>query len=82
MPPQFQSGFYYLFLEQYFVLDPKFTLNTHKIVNFRDNQHNPIYIYDKDLSILYHISSSYNALRSEIGIHITNIKSSLKMNYI
>nr|YP_009568454.1 hypothetical protein [Drechslerella brochopaga]QBL02535.1 hypothetical protein [Drechslerella brochopaga] len=77
MPPKFQSGFYHLFLEQYFVLDPKFTLNTHRIVNFRVNEHNPIFVYDKDFTTLYHTSSSFSALRREIGIHHKNIKSGL-----
>lgn len=67
----------YLFLEQYFLLDPKFTLNTQKIVNFRINQGTHIYMYNSDFSVLYHTSLSLNMLKKEIGIHISNIKSSI-----
>ncbi len=38
MPPKFSSEYYYCFLEQYFLLDKKFNLNTHRIVNFSTGQ--------------------------------------------
>jgi hypothetical protein len=74
MPPEFSSKFYYLFLEQYFLLDPNFTLNTQRIVNFRVKQNLPIYLYNSDFTILYHEASYLNGLRREIGIHQTTFK--------
>jgi|SRR5690554_652495 len=77
MPAELSSGFYFLLLEQYFLLDPKFNLNTQRIVNLRVTQANSLHIYNEDLSILYHTSNSMNALKKEIGIHHSNIQSCL-----
>ena len=77
MPAELSSGFYFLLLEQYFLLDPKFNLNTQRIVNFRVTQANSLHIYNEDLSILYHTSNSMSALKKEIGIHHSNIQSCL-----
>lgn len=46
MPIEFSLGNYFLFLEQYYLLHKDFTLNIQRIVNFRVNQGNPVYLYD------------------------------------
>lgn len=38
MPATLSSDYYFLFLEQYFLLHKSFNLNTQRIVNFRVNQ--------------------------------------------
>ena len=43
MPTEFSSGFYYLLLEQYHLLNKNFNLNSQRIVNFRVNQGTNIY---------------------------------------
>lgn len=78
MPANSNISYDFLFLEQYFLLDSKFTLNTQRIVNFRVDQGTTIYIYNANYSILYHTSLSFNALKQEIGIHYSNIKSSIE----
>lgn len=78
MSPDSSISYDYLFLEQYFLLDSSFTLNTQRIVNFRVKQGTRIYVYNEDFSVLYHTSLSFNMLKKEIGIHISNIKSSLE----
>lgn len=47
MPPHFPE-LSYCFLEQYYLLDKNYNLNTHKIVNFRVNQGFKIYLYYKN----------------------------------
>lgn len=47
------SKYAHCFLEQYFLLDKRFYLNTHKIVNFRTNQVFKIYLYDKDCKTFF-----------------------------
>jgi len=59
MPSEFSSDYYFLFLEQYFLLHESFNLNTQRIVNFRVNQGNRIYLYDlKGKTFLYYSSKS------------------------
>lgn len=72
-----REGKFYLMLEQYYLLDPRFTLNTKRIVNLREKQGNVIYIYNKDFTMLYHIGLSYAGLSREIGINQSRIKTSL-----
>ena len=43
-PPAFYSDYYFLFLEQYHILNKKFDLNTQIIENFRTNQGKNIYL--------------------------------------
>jgi hypothetical protein len=69
MPIEFSSGFYYLFLEQYYLLNKNFNLNSQRIVNFRVNQGTNIYLYDLDLKTLYYKSNSLNQIKAELGIH-------------
>ena len=40
-------------LEQYYLLDKRFNLNTHKIVNFRVKQAFKIFLYDINCKTLY-----------------------------
>src|SRR2546430_3950677 len=86
MPKELSKDYYFLFLEQYYLLKKEFNLNTQKIVNFRVNQGTSVYLYDKDGKILYHSTSSLNGLKLDLGIHYTTItkclkKGSLYLNY-
>lgn len=69
MPPKYDSDYYFLFLEQYFLLHNTFELNTQKIVNFRVRQGKKIYLYDKSGEILYYVSLSLNQIKDNLGIH-------------
>ena len=53
MPENFKSNYYFLFLEQYFLLNKKFNLTTQRIVNFRVSQGKTIYLYNLNSDILY-----------------------------
>jgi len=72
--PSSFSNYAHCFLEQYNLLDKRFNLNTHKIVNFRVNQGFNIYLYDKDCKTLYYSSKSLNAFCADLGIHHTSYK--------
>jgi hypothetical protein len=52
IPSELFSKYYHLFLEQYFLLDKRFNLNTQRIVNFRVNQGTKIFMYDLEYTIL------------------------------
>lgn len=52
------------FLEQYFLLDKSFNLNTQRIVNFRVNQ-GLKFLYDLDCKTLYHSSNSLKAFSAD-----------------
>lgn len=53
-----KSNYFYLFLEQYYLLHEEFNLNTQRIVNFRINQGKSTYLYDLEGKILYYSSNS------------------------
>lgn len=78
--PSSFSKYSHCFLEQYLLLDKRFNLNTHKIVNFRVNQGFKIYLYDKDCKILYHSSISLNAFCADLGIHHSSYKKNVNKN--
>ena len=78
--PSAFSKYSHCFLEQYFLLDKRFNLNTHKIVNFRVNQGFKIYLYDKDCKTLYYSSISLNAFCADLGIHHTSYKKHVNKN--
>jgi hypothetical protein len=78
MPKELSKNYYFLFLEQYYLLKKEFNLNTQRIVNFRVNQGTSVYLYDKDSKILYHSTSSINGLNLDLGIHYTTITKCLK----
>ena len=69
LPEELSKDYSYLFLEQYYLLQEKFNLNTQIIVNFRVKQGKRIYMYDKDCKILYYSSNSVSELRGVLGIH-------------
>lgn len=72
--PSSFNNYPHCFLEQYYLLDKRFNLNTHKIVNFRVNKGFNIYLYDKDCKTLYYSSKSLNAFCADLGIHHTSYK--------
>lgn len=78
--PSSFSNYAHCFLEQYFLLDKRFNLNTHKIVNFRVNQGFKIYLYDKDCKTLYYSSNSLNAFCADLGIHHSSYKKHVANN--
>ena len=78
--PEFSSDYDYLFLEQYYLLHRSFNLNTQRIVNFRVNQGNSIYLYNLKGETLYYSSKSLNQIQGDLGIHPNTCKSCLKGN--
>ena len=78
--PSSYSKYSHCFLEQYYLLNKNFNLNTHKIVNFRVNQGFNIYLYDKDCQILYYSSNSLNAFCADLGIHHSSYKKHIANN--
>ena len=78
MPTEFSFGFYYLFLEQYHLLNKKFNLNSQRIVNFRVNQGTNIYLYDLEGKTLYYTSKSLNQIKGDLGIHHTTCTNCIK----
>lgn len=78
--PSSYPKYSHCFLEQYYLLDKNFNLNTHKIVNFRVNQWFNIYLYDKDCKILYYSSNSLNAFCADLGIHHSSYKKHIANN--
>jgi hypothetical protein len=72
--PSSYPEYSYCFLEQYFLLDKSYNLNTQKIVNFRVNQGFKIFLYDLECKILYHSSSSLNAFCADLGIHSSSYR--------
>lgn len=62
------------FLEQYFLLDKSFNLNTQRIVNFRVNQGLKVFLYDLDCKTLYYSSNSLNAFCADLGIHSSSYR--------
>ena len=59
--PSSYPRYSHAFLEQYYLLNKEYNLNTHRIVNFRVSQGFNIYLYDKDCKILYYSNNSLNA---------------------
>jgi hypothetical protein len=83
MPSEFSSYYYFLFLEQYYLLRRKlesFNLNSQRIVNFRVNQGNRIYLYDLKGKTLYYSSKSLSQIQGDLGIHPQTCKSCIKGN--
>lgn len=78
MPTTFSSGYYFLFLEQYYLLHKSFNLNTQRIVNFRVNQGTMIYLYDLEGKTLYYSSKSLNQIKGDLGIHSNTCRNCLK----
>lgn len=78
MPSEFSFEYYFLFLEQYFLLHLSFNLNTQRIVNFRTNHGTKVYLYDLEGKTLYYSSKSLNQIQGDLGIHPSTCKSCLK----
>lgn len=78
MPPEFNSGYYFLFLEQYYLLYKDFDLNSQRTVNFRVTQGNGIYLYDAEGKTLFYSSRSINQMQSELRIHPNTINGCIK----
>lgn len=70
--------YYFLFLEQYYLLTKNYNLNTQQIVNFRVNQGKNIYLYDLKGKILYYSSKSFNQLQGDLGIHFNTYTNCIK----
>lgn len=71
--PEFKSE---IVLEQYFLLDPSFNLNTIKVSNNPSgSRHKSLYMYNRDKSILYYHSSQQKDFISKLSIsHFTFTK--------
>lgn len=78
MPTELSFGFYYLFLEQYHLLNKNFNLNSQRIVNFRVSQGTNIYLYDLEGKTLYYTSKSLNQIKGDLGIHHTTCTNCIK----
>jgi group I intron endonuclease len=78
--PSSFSNYAHSFLEQYFLLDKRFNLNIHKIVNFRVNQGFKFYLYDMACKTLYYSSNSLNAFCADLGLHQSSYKKHVASN--
>jgi len=78
MPEELKSDYNYLFLEQYHLLDSDFNLNTQRVVNFRVNQGNTVYLYDFEGKILYYTATSLNVLKADLGVHHATVTECIK----
>ena len=67
-----------MFFEQYHLLDSNFNLNTQRVVNFRVNQGNTVYLYDLEGKILYYIATSLNGLKADLGVHHATVTKCIK----
>lgn len=74
----YKLEYYFLFLEQYYLLNKEFNLNTQRIVNFRVNQGKTIYIYDLERKTLHYCGKSLNQIRSNLGIHYATCTNCIK----
>lgn len=58
-----------LILEQYFLLNPEFNLNTLKVVNAGSSKGEGVYIYDLTCNTLYYQAKSKIQLKRDLNIH-------------
>jgi len=58
-----------LILEQYYLLNKEFNLNTLRIVNAGSSKGNPIYVYDLTCSTLYYHAKSSIELKKVLKVH-------------
>lgn len=63
-----------LILEQYYLLDKKFNLNTLRVVNAGSSKGDPVYVYDIHCSILYYYAKSRIELKRVLNIHTETSK--------
>lgn len=78
--PSSYHRYSHAFLEQYYLLNKEYNLNTHRIVNFRVSQGFNIYLYDKDCKILYYSNNSLNAFCADLSIHHSSYKKHVANN--
>lgn len=78
MPEELATDYYFLFLEQYYILTQNYKLNTQQIVNFRVNQGKNVFLYDLEGKILYYSAKSYNQLQGNLGIHFNTYTNCIK----
>lgn len=68
-----------LILEQYYLLDPIFNLNRIKVANNPSGSNaKPLYMYNRDKTILYYFSSQQNDFIKNLNIHFETFKKHLK----
>jgi Cytochrome C and Quinol oxidase polypeptide I/GIY-YIG catalytic domain len=68
-----------LVLEQYYLLDPSFNLNTVKVVNnLSGSNAKPLYLYNRDKSILYYSSMQQKDFITNLNIHYVTFNKHLK----
>lgn len=63
-----------LILEQFYLLDKKFNLNTLRVVNAGSSKGDPVYVYDLTCSILYYHAKSRIELKRVLNIHTETSK--------
>jgi hypothetical protein len=63
-----------LILEQYYLLDKEFNLNTLRVVNTGSSKGDPVYVYDLTCSILYYHAKSRIELKRVLNIHTDTSK--------
>jgi hypothetical protein len=67
-----------LVLEQYYLLDPSFSLNVVKVVNNPSGSNSkPLYMYNRDKTILYYYSLQQKDFIKELKIHFETFKKHL-----
>ena len=70
-----------LVLEQYYLLNPSFNLNVIKVVNNPGGSNsNPLYMYNRDKTILYYYSYQQNNFIKYLKIHFETLKKHLNNN--
>jgi hypothetical protein len=66
-------------LEQYYLLDPSFNLNTVKVANNPSGSNaKPLYMYNRDKSILYYSSMQQKDFITNLNIHYVTFNKHLK----
>lgn len=63
-----------LILEQYYLLDKEFNLNTLRVVNAGSSKGDPVYVYDLACSTLYYHAKSKIELKRVLKIHTETSK--------
>ena len=63
-----------LILEQFYLLDKEFNLNTLRVVNAGSSKGDPVYVYDLTCSILYYHAKSRIELKRVLNIHTETSK--------
>ena len=68
-----------LILEQYYLLNPVFNLNIVKVANNPSGSNaKPLYMYNRNKTILYYYSSQQNDFIKNLNIHFETLKKHLK----